>query len=281
MKKVIFRISVIIFIIGVSSIIGGFAASERVRPLVKQVANEMAVSNNIVKFVEENMEILNINESDIRGTVNSIDFIENVVEYYVDATMLGLKNSSFKKTDIAPYLDKTGVTHEISGVIKKIVYAIIEHINAEPDFKDKLIINQAISFGASKITDMITKEINKNIKDINLRIKLQVKLYYLINNFTAKIILIVITAVSFILLLTLAEKEKYFLRIGRIITIAGGCSIIILIYNIIRCSYKIKNFLGFTLPLGLEKYMIISGAVLIVGLLVMIPGIILKKGDCN
>lgn len=281
MKKIISRISVIIFIVGVCSIIGGFAASERVRPLVKQAAIEMAVSNNIVKFIEENMEILNINESDIRSTVNSIDFIENVVEYYVDATMLGLKNSSFKKTDIAPYLDKPGVMHEISGVIKKIVYAIIEHINAEPDFKDKLIINQAISFGASKITDMITKEVNENITDINLRIKLEVKLYYLIKNRTAKIILIGITAVFFILSLILTEKEKYFMRIGRTITIAGGCSLIILIYNIIRCSYKIKKFLGFTIPLGLEKYMIISGAVLIVGLLVMIPGIILKKGDCN
>ena len=266
MKKVIRRISVIVFIIGVCGIICGFAAVKRVKPLVKQVAIEMAVSNNIIKFVEENMTLLGIKEEIIRDTVNNMEFIDNVVEYY--AAMLGIKNSSHKKIDIAPYLDKDGVSGELSGIIKKIVYAVIEVVDAKPDMKDKLIINSVISFGASKIVDLITKEINSNLVEINLKIRLEVRMYYLLQNKAARVILVVITAVSLLLSLILTDKDRYLIKIGRMITLAGASSLIVLTYNIIRCSYKIKKFIGFVIPLGLNNYMIAGATVFAAGLLI-------------
>lgn len=281
MKKVIRRISVIVFIIGVCGIICGFAAVKRVKPLVKQVAIEMAVSNNIIKFVEENMTLLGIKEEIIRDTVNNMEFIDNVVEYYVDAAMLGIKNSSHKKIDIAPYLDKDGVSGELSGIIKKIVYAVIEVVDAKPDMKDKLIINSVISFGASKIVDLITKEINSNLVEINLKIRLEVRMYYLLQNKAARVILVVITAVSLLLSLILTDKDRYLIKIGRMITLAGASSLIVLTYNIIRCSYKIKKFIGFVIPLGLNNYMIAGATVFAAGLLIMLPGILRKKGESN
>lgn len=277
MKKIISKIATIVFIISAVSLICGMAALERVRPLVKKIAVEKAVNNNVVDFVQNNLELLKLDDETIRDTLNNIEIIDTLADCYVDAALQGIRRSKNGKIDIEPYLNKTTVDREFTSVIKKIVYAVIEIVDANPDFKDKLIINQVISFGASKITDMITREVNRNLKEITLRIKIEVKLYFLIQNLIAKIILAVLAFVSFLALIFVTDKNKKLIQIGRTIAITGGSALLVLIYNILRSNYKIKKLLGFSMKLGLEKYLVISGIVLIAGLVLLTTGIISNR----
>lgn len=277
MKKIISKIATIVFIISAVSLICGMAALERVRPLVKKIAVEKAVNNNVVDFIQNNLELLKLDDETIRDTLNNIEIIDTLADCYVDAALQGIRRCKNGKIDIEPYLNKTTVDREFTSVIKKIVYAVIEIVDANPDFKDKLIINQVISFGASKITDMITREVNRNLKEITLRIKIEVKLYFLIQNLIAKIILAVLAFVSFLALIFVTDKNKKLIQIGRTIAITGGSALLVLIYNILRSNYKIKKLLGFSMKLGLEKYLVISGIVLIAGLVLLTTGIISNR----
>ena len=227
MRKTISVIATVLFIIGTCGIIGGLAAKERVPIVIKKTVIEGAVNNNVIKFLEDKLGSVNVNEDKIRENFNDIEGLNNVVDYYVEAA-----------------LDAISANTIVNNVMKL--------FNISIDDDKRLIISGIIGLGSTKLVQIINDAVNENMDIVTTRIRVEVKLYHFILIKNVRIALYVLTAVFLALSILLSDKEKRMLHLGRNITIAGAASVIVIIYNILRSNYNIKKMIGFKIPLGLN-----------------------------
>lgn len=97
MRKTISVIAMVLFIIGTCGIIGGLAAKERVPIVIKKTVIEGAVNNNVIKFLEDKLGSVNVDEDKIRENFNDIEGLNNVVDYYVEAALDAIYKAGFLK----------------------------------------------------------------------------------------------------------------------------------------------------------------------------------------
>lgn len=280
MKKVISKILIIISICCSVGVTCGYAAKDRVPDIARRVVVEKVINNSLIDFLDENLRFFKIDEDGIRNSVNDMEIIRNVTDMYVDAALSCMNKAGFGKPDIAPFVSRSGISSEFYSVLKEIVYKVIEHFDINPDFKQKIVINSAISIGCGKIVDSINKQINNQLDKINFRIRLEIKMYFLAGRTANRLAMAVVAVLALIVGVFLKERRLRIYTGAKTILIAGAVSVIILGYNIIKTNYKVKKLLGFTIPLGLGWYMIIPGVMVIAGLICMlVAGKKLKRGN--
>lgn len=279
MRKTISVIATVLFIIGTCGIIGGLAAKERVPIVIKKTVIEGAVNNNVIKFLEDKLGSVNVNEDKIRENFNDIEGLNNVVDYYVEAALDAIYKAGFSKIDITGSIDNKAVRNEIALTANTIVNNVMKLFNISIDDDKRLIISGIIGIGSTKLVQIINDAVNENMDIVTTRIRVEVKLYHfiLIKNF--RIALYVLTAVFLALSILLSDKEKRMLHFGRNITIAGAASVIVIIYNILKSNYNIKKMIGFKIPLGLNTYLMAGGIVTLAGLIILIAAAIKKKNN--
>lgn len=279
MRKTISVIATVLFIIGTCGIIGGLAAKERVPIVIKKTVIEGAVNNNVIKFLEDKLGSVNVNEDKIRENFNDIEGLNNVVDYYVEAALDAIYKAGFSKIDITGSIDDKAVRNEIALTANTIVNNVMKLFNISIDDDKRLIISGIIGIGSTKLVQIINDAVNENMDIVTTRIRVEVKLYHfiLIKNF--RIALYVLTAVFLALSILLSDKEKRMLHFGRNITIAGAASVIVIIYNILKSNYNIKKMIGFKIPLGLNTYLMAGGIVTLAGLIILIAAAIKKKNN--
>lgn len=279
MRKTISVIATVLFIIGTCGIIGGLAAKERVPIVIKKTVIEGAVNNNVIKFLEDKLGSVNVNEDKIRENFNDIEGINNVVDYYVEAALDAIYKAGFSKIDITGSIDNKAVRNEIALTANTIVNNVMKLFNISIDDDKRLIISGIIGLGSTKIVQVINDAVNENMDIVTTRIRVEVKLYHFILIKNVRIALYVLTAVFLALSILLSDKEKRMLHLGRNITIAGAASVIVIIYNILRSNYNIKKMIGFKIPLGLNTYLMAGGIVTLAGLIILIAAAIKKKNN--
>lgn len=279
MRKTISVIATVLFIIGTCGIIGGHAAKERVPIVIKKTVIEGAVNNNVIKFLEDKLGSVNVNEDKIRENFNEIEGINNVVDYYVEAALDAIYKAGFSKIDITGSIDNNAVRNEIALTANTIVNNVIKFFNISIDEGKRLIISGIIGIGSTKLVQVINDAVNENMDIVTTRIRVEVKLYHFILIKNVRIALYVLTAVFLALSILLSDKEKRMLHLGRNITIAGAASVIVIIYNILRSNYNIKKMIGFKIPLGLNTYLMAGGIVTLAGLIILIAAAIKKKNN--
>ena len=279
MKKTISVISTVLFIIGICGIIGGHAAKERVPIVIKKTVIEGAVNNNVIKFLEDKLGSVNVNEDKIRENFNDIEGLNNVVDYYVEAALDAIYKAGFSKIDITGSIDNNAVRNEIALTANTIVNNVIKLFNISIDDDKRLIISGIIGIGSTKLVQVINDAVNENMDIVTTRIRVEVKLYHFILIKNVRIALYVLTAVFLTLSILLSDKEKRMLHLGRNITIAGAASVIVIIYNILRSNYNIKKMIGFKIPLGLNPYLMAGGIVTLAGLIILIAAATKKKNN--
>lgn len=279
MKKTISVIAMVLFIIGTCGIIGGLAAKERVPIVIKKTVIEGAVNNNVIKFLEDKLGSVNVDEDKIRENFNDIEGLNNVVDYYVEAALDAIYKAGFSKIDITGSIDNKAVRNEIALTANTIVNNVMKLFNISIDDDKRLIISGIIGIGSTKLVQIINDAVNENIDIVTTRIRVEVKLYHFILIKNVRIALYVLTAVFLALSILLSDKEKRMLHIGRNITIAGAASVIVIIYNILRSNYNIKKMIGFKIPLGLNTYLMAGGIVTLAGLIILIAAAIKKKNN--
>lgn len=279
MKKTISVIAMVLFIIGTCGIIGGLAAKERVPIVVKKTVIEGAVNNNVIKFLEDKLGSVNVDEDKIRENFNDIEGLNNVVDYYVEAALDAIYKAGFSKIDITGSIDNKAVRNEIALTANTIVNNVMKLFNISIDDDKRLIISGIIGIGSTKLVQIINDAVNENMDIVTTRIRVEVKLYHFILIKNVRIALYVLTAVFLVLSILLSDKEKRMLHLGRNITIAGAASVIVIIYNILRSNYNIKKMIGFKIPLGLNTYLMAGGIVTLAGLIILIAAAIKKKNN--
>lgn len=279
MKKTISVIAMVLFIIGTCGIIGGLAAKERVPIVIKKTVIEGAVNNNVIKFLEDKLGSVNVDEDKIRENFNDIEGLNNVVDYYVEAALDAIYKAGFSKIDITGSIDNKAVRNEIALTANTIVNNVMKLFNISIDDDKRLIISGIIGIGSTKLVQIINDAVNENMDIVTTRIRVEVKLYHFILIKNVRIALYVLTAVFLALSVLLSDKEKRMLHLGRNITIAGAASVIVIIYNILRSNYNIKKMIGFKIPLGLNTYLMAGGIVTLAGLIILIAAAIKKKNN--
>lgn len=279
MRKTISVIAMVLFIIGTCGIIGGLAAKERVPIVIKKTVIEGAVNNNVIKFLEDKLGSVNVNEDKIRENFNDIEGLNNVVDYYVEAALDAIYKAGFSKIDITGSIDNKAVRNEIALTANTIVNNVMKLFNISIDDDKRLIISGIIGIGSTKLVQIINDAVNENMDIVTTRIRVEVKLYHFILIKNVRIALYVLTAVFLALSILLSDKEKRMLHLGRNITIAGAASVIVIIYNILRSNYNIKKMIGFKIPLGLNSYLMAGGIVALTGLIILIAAAIKKKNN--
>lgn len=279
MKKTISVIAMVLFIIGTCVIIGGLAAKERVPIVIKKTVIEGAVNNNVIKFLEDKLGSVNVDEHKIRENFNDIEGLNNVVDYYVEAALDAIYKAGFSKIDITGSIDNKAVRNEIALTANTIVNNVMKLFNISIDDDKRLIISGIIGIGSTKLVQIINDAVNENMDIVTTRIRVEVKLYHFILIKNVRIALYVLTAVFLVISILLSDKEKRMLHLGRNITIAGAASVIVIIYNILRSNYNIKKMIGFKIPLGLNTYLMAGGIVTLAGLIILIAAAIKKKNN--
>ncbi len=279
MKKTISVIAMVLFIIGTCGIIGGLAAKERVPIVIKKTVIEGAVNNNVIKFLEDKLGSVNVDEDKIRENFNDIEGLNNVVDYYVEAALDAIYKAGFSKIDITGSIDNKAVRNEIALTANTIVNNVMKLFNISIDDDKRLIIRGIIGIGSTKLVQIINDAVNENMDIVTTRIRVEVKLYHFILIKNVRIALYVLTAVFLAISILLSDKEKRMLHLGRNITIAGAASVIVIIYNILRSNYNIKKMIGFKIPLGLNTYLMAGGIVTLAGLIILIAAAIKKKNN--
>lgn len=279
MRKTISVIATVLFIIGTCGIIGGLAAKERVPIVIKKTVIEGAVNNNVIKFLEDKLGSVNVDEDKIRENFNDIEGLNNVVDYYVEAALDAIYKAGFSKIDITGSIDNKAVRNEIALTANTIVNNVMKLFNISIDDDKRLIISGIIGLGSTKLVQIINDAVNENMDIVTTRIRVEVKLYHFILIKNVRIALYVLTAVFLALSILLSDKEKRMLHLGRNITIAGAASVIVIIYNILRSNYNIKKMIGFKIPLGLNTYLMAGGIVTLAGLIILIATAIKKKNN--
>ena len=279
MKKTISVIAMVLFIIGTCGIIGGLAAKERVPIVIKKTVIEGAVNNNVIKFLEDKLGSVNVDEDKIRENFNDIEGLNNVVDYYVEAALDAIYKAGFSKIDITGSIDNKAVRNEIALTANTIVNNVMKLFNISIDDDKRLIISGIIGIGSTKLVQIINDAVNENMDIVTTRIRVEVKLYHFILIKNVRIALYVLTAVFLVISILLSDKEKRMLHLGRNITIAGAASVIVIIYNILRSNYNIKKMIGFKIPLGLNTYLMAGGIVTLGGLIILIAAAIKKKNN--
>ena len=279
MKKTISVIAMVLFIIGTCGIIGGLAAKERVPIVIKKTVIEGAVNNNVIKFLEDKLGSVNVDEDKIRENFNDIEGLNNVVDYYVEAALDAIYKAGFSKIDITGSIDNKAVRNEIALTANTIVNNVMKLFNISIDDDKRLIISGIIGIGSTKLVQIINDAVNENMHIVTTRIRVEVKLYHFILIKNVRIALYVLTAVFLVISILLSDKEKRMLHLGRNITIAGAASVIVIIYNILRSNYNIKKMIGFKIPLGLNTYLMAGGIVTLAGLIILIAAAIKKKNN--
>ncbi len=279
MRKTISVIATVLFIIGTCGIIGGLAAKERVPIVIKKTVIEGAVNNNVIKFLEDKLGSVNVDEDKIRKNFNDIEGLNNVVDYYVEAALDAIYKAGFSKIDITGSIDNKAVRNEIALTANTIVNNVMKLFNISIDDDKRLIISGIIGLGSTKLVQIINDAVNENMDIVTTRIRVEVKLYHFILIKNVRIALYVLTAVFLALSILLSDKEKRMLHLGRNITIAGAASVIVIIYNILRSNYNIKKMIGFKIPLGLNTYLMAGGIVTLAGLIILIAAAIKKKNN--
>lgn len=279
MRKTISVIATVLFIIGTCGIIGGLAAKERVPIVIKKTVIEGAVNNNVIKFLEDKLGSVNVDEDKIRENFNDIEGLNNVVDYYVEAALDAIYKAGFSKIDITGSIDNKAVRNEIALTANTIVNNVMKLFNISIDDDKCLIISGIIGIGSTKLVQIINDAVNENMDIVTTRIRVEVKLYHFILIKNVRIALYVLTAVFLALSILLSDKEKRMLHLGRNITIAGAASVIVIIYNILRSNYNIKKMIGFKIPLGLNTYLMAGGIVTLAGLIILIAAAIKKKNN--
>lgn len=279
MKKTISVIAMVLFIIGTCGIIGGLAAKERVPIVIKKTVIEGAVNNNVIKFLEDKLGSVNVDEDKIRENFNDIEGLNNVVDYYVEAALDAIYKAGFSKIDITGSIDNKAVRNEIALTANTIVNNVMKLFNISVDDDKRLIISGIIGIGSTKLVQIINDAVNENMDIVTTRIRVEVKLYHFILIKNVRIALYVLTAVFLVISILLSDKEKRMLHLGRNITIAGAASVIVIIYNILRSNYNIKKMIGFKIPLGLNTYLMAGGIVTLAGLIILIAAAIKKKNN--
>ena len=279
MKKTISVIAMVLFIIGTCGIIGGLAAKERVPIVIKKTVIEGAVNNNVIKFLEDKLGSVNVDEHKIRENFNDIEGLNNVVDYYVEAALDAIYKAGFSKIDITGSIDNKAVRNEIALTANTIVNNVMKLFNISIDDDKRLIISGIIGIGSTKLVQIINDAVNENMDIVTTRIRVEVKLYHFILIKNVRIALYVLTAVFLALSVLLSDKEKRMLHLGRNITIAGAASVIVIIYNILRSNYNIKKMIGFKIPLGPNTYLMAGGIVTLAGLIILIAAAIKKKNN--
>lgn len=279
MKKTISVIAMVLFIIGTCGIIGGLAAKERVPIVIKKTVIEGAVNNNVIKFLEDKLGSVNVDEDKIRENFNDIEGLNNVVDYYVEAALDAIYKAGFSKIDITGSIDNKAVRNEIALTANTIVNNVMKLFNISIDDDKRLIISGIIGLGSTKLVQIINDAVNENMDIVTTRIRVEVKLYHFILIKNVRIALYVLTAVFLAISILLSDKEKRMLHLGRNITIAGAASVIVIIYNILRSNYNIKKMIGFKIPLGLNTYLMAGGIVTLAGLIILIAAAIKKKNN--
>lgn len=279
MRKTISVIATVLFIIGTCGIIGGLAAKERVPIVIKKTVIEGAVNNNVIKFLEDKLGSVNVDEDKIRENFNDIEGLNNVVDYYVEAALDAIYKAGFSKIDITGSIDNKAVRNEIALTANTIVNNVMKLFNISIDDDKRLIISGIIGLGSTKLVQVINDAVNENMDIVTTRIRVEVKLYHFILIKNVRIALYVLTAVFLALSILLSDKEKRMLHLGRNITIAGAASVIVIIYNILRSNYNIKKMIGFKIPLGLNTYLMAGGIVTLAGLIILIAAAIKKKNN--
>lgn len=279
MRKTISVIATVLFIIGTCGIIGGLAAKERVPIVIKKTVIEGAVNNNVIKFLEDKLGSVNVDEDKIRENFNDIEGLNNVVDYYVEAALDAIYKAGFSKIDITGSIDNKAVRNEIALTANTIVNNVMKLFNIRIDDDKRLIISGIIGLGSTKLVQIINDAVNENMDIVTTRIRVEVKLYHFILIKNVRIALYVLTAVFLALSILLSGKEKRMLHLGRNITIAGAASVIVIIYNILRSNYNIKKMIGFKIPLGLNTYLMAGGIVTLAGLIILIAAAIKKKNN--
>lgn len=279
MKKTISVIAMVLFIIGTCGIIGGLAAKERVPIVIKKTVIEGAVNNNVIKFLEDKLGSVNVDEDKIRENFNDIEGLNNVVDYYVEAALDAIYKAGFSKIDITGSIDNKAVRNEIALTANTIVNNVMKLFNISIDDDKRLIISGIIGLGSTKLVQIINDAVNENMDIVTTRIRVEVKLYHFILIKNVRIALYVLTAVFLVISILLSDKEKRMLHLGRNITIAGAASVIVIIYNILRSNYNIKKMIGFKIPLGLNTYLMAGGIVTLAGLIILIAAAIKKKNN--
>ena len=279
MRKTISVIATVLFIIGTCGIIGGLAAKERVPIVIKKTVIEGAVNNNVIKFLEDKLGSVNVDEDKIRENFNDIEGLNNVVDYYVEAALDAIYKAGFSKNDITGSIDNKAVRNEIALTANTIVNNVMKLFNISIDDDKRLIISGIIDLGSTKLVQIINDAVNENMDIVTTRIRVEVKLYHFILIKNVRIALYVLTAVFLALSILLSDKEKRMLHLGRNITIAGAASVIVIIYNILRSNYNIKKMIGFKIPLGLNSYLMAGGIVALTGLIIIIAAAIKKKNN--
>lgn len=279
MRKTISVIATVLFIIGTCGIIGGLAAKERVPIVIKKTVIEGAVNNNVIKFLEDKLGSVNVDEDKIRKNFNDIEGLNNVVDYYVEAALDAIYKAGFSKIDITGSIDNKAVRNEIALTANTIVNNVMKLFNIRIDDDKRLIISGIIGLGSTKLVQIINDAVNENMDIVTTRIRVEVKLYHFILIKNVRIALYVLTAVFLALSILLSDKEKRMLHLGRNIIIAGAASVIVIIYNILRSNYNIKKMIGFKIPLGLNTYLMAGGIVTLAGLIILIAAAIKKKNN--
>lgn len=279
MRKTISVIATVLFIIGTCGIIGGLAAKERVPIVIKKTVIEGAVNNNVIKFLEDKLGSVNVDEDKIRKNFNDIEGLNNVVDYYVEAALDAIYKAGFSKIDITGSIDNKAVRNEIALTANTVVNNVMKLFNIRIDDDKRLIISGIIGLGSTKLVQIINDAVNENMDIVTTRIRVEVKLYHFILIKNVRIALYVLTAVFLALSILLSDKEKRMLHLGRNITIAGAASVIVIIYNILRSNYNIKKMIGFKIPLGLNTYLMAGGIVTLAGLIILIAAAIKKKNN--
>ncbi|CCY76390.1 hypothetical protein [Eshraghiella crossota] len=279
MRKTISVIAMVLFIIGTCGIIGGLAAKERVPIVIKKTVIEGAVNNNVIKFLEDKLGSVNVDEDKIRENFNDIEGLNNVVDYYVEAALDAIYKAGFSKIDITGSIDNKAVRNEIALTANTIVNNVMKLFNISIDDDKRLIISGIIGIGSTKLVQIINDAVNENMDIVTTRIRVEVKLYHFILIKNVRIALYVLTAVFLAISILLSDKEKRMLHLGRNITIAGAASVIVIIYNILRSNYNIKKMIGFKIPLGLNTYLMAGGIVTLAGLIILIAAAIKKKNN--
>ena len=279
MRKTISVIATVLFIIGTCGIIGGLAAKERVPIVIKKTVIEGAVNNNVIKFLEDKLGSVNVDEDKIRENFNDIEGLNNVVDYYVEAALDAIYKAGFSKIDITGSIDNKAVRNEIALTANTIVNNVMKLFNIRIDDDKRLIISGIIGLGSTKLVQIINDAVNENMDIVTTRIRVEVKLYHFILIKNVRIALYELTAVFLALSILLSDKEKRMLHLGRNITIAGAASVIVIIYNILRSNYNIKKMIGFKIPLGLNTYLMAGGIVTLAGFIILIAAAIKKKNN--
>lgn len=208
MRKTISVIATVLFIIGTCGIIGGLAAKERVPIVIKKTVIEGAVNNNVIKFLEDKLGSVNVDEDKIRKNFNDIEGLNNVVDYYVEAALDAIYKAGFSKIDITGSIDNKAVRNEIALTANTIVNNVMKLFNIRIDDDKRLIISGIIGLGSTKLVQIINDAVNENMDIVTTRIRVEVKLYHFILIKNVRIALYVLTAVFLALSILLSDKEK-------------------------------------------------------------------------